>query len=289
MNKIVVGIGEILWDVLPSGKVLGGAPANFAYHVNQLGYKGLVVSSVGFDKLGDEVLSQLLDKQLEGIIERIDSPTGTVKVTIDKSGVPSYDITQNVAWDYIPFTTSIQKLAQSCDAVCYGTLAQRSETSRESIMRFIKMMPSHSLKVYDINLRQHYYTRKIIETSLYAADILKINDDELTTICTLLHIAGSNELEISRILIKRYALSLVILTKGIDGSLIVQSNNDSFQMTSKVKVVDTVGAGDAFTAAFIVSYLNGRTIEEAHRAAVEFSAFVCTKAGAMPKLSEIKI
>lgn len=281
MKKLIVGLGEILWDVFPSGKVLGGAPANFAYHINQTGHEGYVISSIGKDDLGREIMGQLSKYNLPHIIQHSDYPTGTVQVTLDREGIPSYRITDNVAWDFIEFSPLVEELAKKTSAVCYGTLAQRNDVTRNTFFNFFRSMPTNSLKIYDVNLRLNYYSKEIIEQSLIVADILKINEDELNVLCDLFNVAG-DETNRCKTLIVLFSLDIVILTKGSEGSNIITEMNSSFLTTPKVKVEDTVGAGDAFTAAFVASYLNGESIETAHRHAVNVAAYVCTKKGAMP-------
>lgn len=281
MMKKVVGIGEILWDMLPQGKQLGGAPANFAYHVCRLGGNGWAVSAISNDPLGNEINKILSTKKLYTALAEVSAPTGTVQVTLDAAGVPSYDITENVAWDMIPFTPALEEMAKETEAVCFGTLAQRSEISRNTIMKFISCMPADSLKVYDINLRQNYYSEEIIRKSLEVSDILKINDEELETVSALLGLEGT-QTERCRTLVDMFNLRLVILTKGAEGSDVVTSDAVHTIVPEKITVVDTVGAGDAFTAAFIISYLRGDSVENAHKKAGEVSSYVCTKSGAMP-------
>lgn len=279
--KKVVGIGEILWDMLPQGKQLGGAPANFAYHVCRLGGNGWAVSAISDDPIGNEINEILSTKNLHTALAEVSAPTGTVQVTLDAAGVPSYDITENVAWDMIPFTPALEEMAKETEAVCFGTLAQRSEISRNTIMKFISCMPADSLKVYDINLRQNYYSEEIIRKSLEVSDILKINDEELETVSALLGLEGTLT-ERCRTLVDMFNLRLVILTKGAEGSDVVTSDAVHTIVPEKITVVDTVGAGDAFTAAFIISYLRGDSVENAHKKAGEVSSYVCTKSGAMP-------
>lgn len=279
--KKVVGIGEILWDMLPQGKQLGGAPANFAYHVCRLGGNGWAVSAISDDPLGNEINEILSTKNLHTALAEVSAPTGTVQVTLDAAGVPSYDITENVAWDMIPFTPALEEMAKETEAVCFGTLAQRSEISRNTIMKFISCMPADSLKIYDINLRQNYYSEEIIRKSLEVSDILKINDEELETVSALLGLEGTLT-ERCRTLVDMFNLRLVILTKGAEGSDVVTSDAVHTIVPEKITVVDTVGAGDAFTAAFVISYLRGDSVENAHKKAGEVSSYVCTKSGAMP-------
>lgn len=282
MKKTVVGIGEILWDIFPDKKVLGGAPSNFAYHADHLGCEGYAISAIGNDSLGDEVLEQLSAKKLKVILERVDKPTGTVQVTLDDKGVPSYDIVQGVAWDYIPFNEAMKSLASRADAVCFGSLAQRNEVSRQSIEAFLDAVPQSCLKVFDINLRQSYYSKGLIEKSLGKADILKINDEEFATVSKMFGFEG-DEVSVARQFLSGYGLQMLVLTKGADGSSIITPGDVSKLDTPKVNVVDTVGAGDSFTAAFTASILCGDSVREAHAKAVRTSAFVCTHASGMPE------
>lgn len=286
MNNTVVGLGEILWDVFPGRKVLGGAPANFAYHVSQFGYNGYAVSAVGNDILGKEILETLADINLNYLIESTSFDTGTVKVTLNDKGIPQYEICENVAWDNIPFTARTENLAKNTQTVSFGSLAQRNSKSKDTIKKFLETMPSDSLKVFDINLRQHFYNKTILEDSLNLANMLKINDEEVIIVSELFGMHGKNEQEICNSILKEYNLDLVILTKGIDGSFVFTPKETSYQPTPKVHVADTVGAGDSFTAAFVASYLHGERIADAHQLAVEVSGYVCTQHGAMPKLPD---
>lgn len=288
MNHIIVGMGEALWDVLPEGKKIGGAPANFAYHVSQFGFDSRVVSAVGNDPLGDEILEVFAEKQLKHQLERVDYPTGTVQVTLDGEGVPCYEIKEHVAWDNIPFTDSLKRLALSTRAVCFGSLAQRNEVSRATINRFLDTMPDMEgqLKIFDINLRQGFYTKEIIRESCQRCNVLKINDEELVTISRLFGYPGIDLQDKCWILIAKYNLKMLILTCGTNGSYVFTPGTVSFQETPKVPVADTVGAGDSFTATFCASLLKGKSVPEAHKLAVEVSAYVCTQSGAMPELPE---
>lgn len=275
-------MGEILWDMLPTGKQLGGAPANFAYHVCRLGGNGWAVSAISDDELGREIKNTLSTKKLNTILEEVNEPTGTVQVTLNAAGVPTYDITEGVAWDHIPFTERIGNLAKETSAVCFGTLAQRSPESRATIHKFIESMPAGSLKVFDINLRQKYYDEKIISDSLRLADILKINDEELEIVSRMLCLSGTSE-ERCRAISREFNLKFVILTMGGDGSKVILEDSVHLSTPGKINIVDTVGAGDSFTAAFMLAYLRGESIEKAHTLATEVSSYVCTKAGAMPE------
>lgn len=285
MKNTIVGLGEILWDVFPERKVLGGAPANFAYHISQFGFNGYAVSAIGNDLLGKEILSSLEDKELNFLIETTDYPTGIVQVTLNNAGIPEYEICENVAWDNIPFTARAENLAQDTQTVCFGSLAQRSSVSKQTIHKFLNAMPKDSLKIFDINLRQNYYTKDIIHESLQMANVLKINDEEVVKIA-LLYGWGGVEQDICKRILEEYNLEILILTKGTEGSFVFTPRITSYQPTPKVHVADTVGAGDSFTAAFVAAYLHGDRIEDAHQLAVEVSAYVCTQHGAMPKLSD---
>ena len=285
MKNTVVGLGEILWDVFPERKVLGGAPANFAYHVSQFGFNGYAVSAIGDDLLGKEILKSLEEKELNYLIEQTDFPTGTVKVQLDGRGIPSHEITENVAWDNIPFTTRLENLAKNTTTVCFGSLAQRNEVSRATIHKFLDLMPADSLKVFDINLRLKYFSKDIITTSLNKASALKINDEEIVKIAEIFELQGTDE-ELCQQLLDKYKLKFLILTKGTRGSYVLTPYEKSFLATPKVTIADTVGAGDSFTAAFVASYLNGRSIAQSHQLAVEVSAYVCQQHGAMPRLAD---
>ena len=280
MKKVIVGIGEILWDMLPSGKALGGAPANFAYHAGRLGAEGWAVSAVGDDALGHEIMDIVSEKKLHTLIAVTDKPTGTVQVELDAAGVPSYNIMEDVAWDNIPFTAQMEDLAKRADAVCFGSLVQRM-ASRDSVLRFVRAMRADALKVFDINLRQHYYSKEVIEESLRLSDILKINDEEIRTVSDIFGL-GADDAAACRALISAYGLKLVILTKGAAGSEVITPDEVIPQSVGHVDVVDTVGAGDAFTAAFTVAYLRGDSLADAQRLATETASYVCSRKGAMP-------
>ncbi len=281
MKKTIVGIGEILWDMLPSGKALGGAPANFAYHAGRLGEEGWAVSAVGDDALGREILDLVASKGLHSMIAVTDKPTGTVQVKLDDRGVPAYNIMEDVAWDNIPFTPEMEELAKRADAVCFGSLVQRMN-SRPSVMRFIRAMRPDALKVFDINLRQHYYSCEVLEESLMLADILKINDEEIRIVAGMLGLSD-DAVTACRELIGNFGLRLVILTKGPEGSEVITADKVIPQGVDDVEIVDTVGAGDSFTAAFTVAYLRGDSLAEAQRLASATASYVCSRKGAMPE------
>lgn len=285
-KKVVVGMGEALWDVLPEGKKIGGAPANFAYHVSQFGLPSCVVSAIGDDALGKEIVENFTKKGLNFSLAEVPYPTGTVQVEIDQAGIPQYDIKENVAWDNIPYTENLEKLAKTTKAFCFGSLAQRNIVSRTTINDFLDAMPKEddTLIVFDVNLRQGFFTKEILCNSMQRCNILKINDEELVTVSRMFGYPGIDLQDKCWILLGKYNLKMLILTCGINGSYVFTPGNVSFLPTPKVEVEDTVGAGDSFTAAFIASILKGLSVPEAHHKAVETSAYVCTQKGAMPKL-----
>ena len=283
-KRYVVGLGEVLWDVLPEGKKLGGAPANFAYHAGQfLGMDNTIaISALGDDALADETITALREHGLNDLLPRVPYPTGTVQVTLAEGGIPTYDIREGVAWDNIPFDDDIAAIAANCRAVCFGSLAQRSAVSRTTIQRFLDATPADCLKVFDINLRQQFYTKEIIQESIRRCNILKINDEELVLIGRMFGYPGLDIENKCWLILGKYNLDMLILTCGTNGSYVFTPGNVSFQETPKVTVADTVGAGDSFTGSFVGSILNGKPVPQAHATAVRVSAFVCTQNGAMP-------
>ncbi len=289
MKKVIVGLGELLWDIFGTKKVLGGAPTNFSYLAFQFGYEAYSVSAVGDDDNGREILTSLDQKGLNHIIYTVDYPTGTVDVELDHKGVPTYTIHENVAWDNIPFNAQLKALAEKTDALSFGSLAQRSEVSRQTILEFIHHMPANALKLFDVNLRQRFYNKEILEESMRMSNILKINDEEILTVAELLGYNENDEKKVCKMLQNSFNFDIIILTKGVDGSIIFTKKEVSEMGTPMVEVVDTVGAGDSFAAAFIVSHLKGRPLKESHQLAVDVSAFVCTQQGGMPELPTLYI
>ena len=287
-KQSVIGIGEALFDVLPEGKKLGGAPANFAYHVSQFGLESCAVSAMGDDELGRELEKELNDHHLNYQIDKVAYPTGTVQVSLDANGIPCYDIKEGAAWDNIPYTSALEKLAKNCTAACFGSLAQRNEVSRNTIYHFLDNMPEGEgiLKIFDINLRQGFYDKDIITESIKRCNILKINDEELITVSRIFGYPGIDLENKCWLLLGKYNLKMLILTCGVNGSYVFTPGEVSFIETPKVEVADTVGAGDSFTGAFVASILKGKSVREAHELAVKVSAFVCTQNGAMPVLPE---
>lgn len=285
-NKLIIGIGECLFDSFADGtKELGGAPANFAYHAGQLmGMENALLISACGDDTNGTILEEELDKRgLQRIMPVIpDHPTGIVDVLPG----PSYVINEGVAYDVIPFTSEMEAVARKAAVVCFGSLAQRNEVSRETILRFLDASPSDCIKVFDINIRQHYYSREIIERSLQKCNILKLNEDELPEVCRMFGIKSAIPEERCRRIMSLWHIDTVIFTCGAIGSYVFTPNETSYMDSPKVQVANTVGAGDSFTATYCCGLLLGKDICEAHRLAAEVSAFVCTKPGAMPTIPE---
>ena len=277
---VVIGIGEILWDLLPDGKVLGGAPANFAWHAQQLGSRSSVISAVGHDDLGQEINDIIHHHALHNCMSISDKPTGTVEVELE-NGIPRYIIHENVAWDHITLTAEALTVLSQADAICFGTLAQRHEISRNAIHQALSLVPDKCLKVFDINLRQHWYSEQVIRDSLEKSDILKINDEELAIVANMFKIRGAEE-DICYNILSAYKLKMVALTKGSVGSLLLTGDNQSYIDTPIVDVIDTVGAGDSFTAALVAGWLRKESLSSIHDQAVTISAYVCTQRGATP-------
>lgn len=298
-KKKIVAIGEMLWDMMPLGKALGGAPLNFAYWAARRGCEAAAISAIGRDSLGEEIL-----KVTQGIgvtlsaMQVNDFPTGTVGVSLSEDGVPEYTIHENVAWDNIEDSTKAYALVREADAICWGSLAQRSAKCRDAILRLIDAAPDKCLKVFDINLRQNFYSRETIEASLRRADILKLNEDELPIVERMLGLSGPIAI------METYQLLYLVYTCGAEKSEIfgriegegrqgegsvnegtgVPNGNHPYALLSSiatpiVKVVNTVGAGDSFTAAFVAGILSGLSPAAAHADAVALSAHVCTLPG----------
>ena len=283
----LAGLGEILWDILPAGKQLGGAPANFAYHAQALGAKGVVVSCVGDDELGKEILSRLGGLGLDCRFIAVDKahPTGTVTVKLDENGKADFTIHENVAWDFIPLDAGLLELAAQTDAVCFGSLCQRWEVSRNTVRRFLQATKPDCIRVLDINIRQSYYNKDIVHTMLQVSDVLKLNDEELPVVAELLDMTGS-ETNIFSQLTERYALRLIALTRGASGSRLYAQGEDSNHPGFPAQVADTVGAGDSFTAAMTLGLLQGKELDRINEDANRVASYVCTQSGATPKLPD---
>lgn len=279
-RPVVVGIGELLWDVLPTGKRAGGAPINFVYHATQQGAEGFAISAVGNDVSGTEIVQELDQNGISHVLGIVGYPTGSVMVEL-KDGIPTYTIIEGVAWDHIPLTQESIQLVKKADAVCFGTLAQRSVESRTTIHTLLSYAREEALRFFDINIRQSYYSEELIRSLLEKANVFKINDEELELVRKMFSLSDDEDTA-CRELIERFGLRFMILTAGSRYSSIYTADDQSTIRTPKVEVVDTVGAGDSFSGAFVYSILTGKSLREAHQNAVDTAAFVCTKAGAWP-------
>lgn len=285
-KPIVLSLGELLWDMLPSGKRAGGAPVNFAYHAAMNGVEGYAISAIGQDELGDELMVETEKSGVKSLIQRNAWPTSTVQVAL-KNGIPEYTIVKNVAWDHILLTRELIDLVKKADAVCFGTLALRSQETHDTIIELLKHTKPNALKFFDINLRGDHYSKDLIEELLANATVFKLNDAELLLLRDMFNIRGASDNEACRWFISEYNLDYMVLTGGSTFSTIISKGGESSTLaTPHVEVVDTVGAGDSFSGTFTAKILTGSTLEEAHRAAVNTSAFVCTKDGAWPTYPE---
>jgi fructokinase len=290
MKQPILGLGEILWDLLPDGPQLGGAPFNFTFHCHQLGWPAVMVSRIGRDSPGQEIQQRLRDLNLSAEQLQVDPPhsTGTVTVAFDTAGQPSYTIHENVAWDYLAWQPDLATLAQTAAAVCFGTLAQRNPTSRATIRQVIEAARSAKV-VCDINLRQHYWDREVIVDSLRHTDWLKLNSDELATLASLLNLGSTDEATALRAMRERYDLELVCLTRGADGCRVETATETIEEPGIPVKVIDTIGAGDSFTAGLLVSVLEGRPLREAVARANRLAARVAGSKGGTPVIDVAKL
>ncbi len=283
----LIGIGEILWDEFPGSKQLGGAPANFAFHASGLGASGLVISSIGDDQRGREIEILLEKSGVSSLLYRDpDHPTGRVSVKTDEKGMVDYLIHEDSAWDFLFFGPSFSDVARQADAVCFGTLAQRNQISGKTIIKFIRETRKNCLKIFDINLRQHYYSKEVILELLDLADVVKLNQEELDIVIPMF-LSGGEETDYLEELILMFGLDLIVLTKGKEGSRIfADRNNDSFHKPNSIQIVDSVGAGDSFTAAVALGLLKGFSLEKINRTASSVASYVCSKKGATPIIPE---
>lgn len=278
----IIGLGEILWDLLPDGKQLGGAPANFAYIASQLGNRGIVLSRVGNDEQGCAILDELRAKNLSTDNIQIDEEklTGIVNVSLNGDGQPRYEIVENAAWDFLELSGDWREIAQSADAVCFGSLAQRNAVSQKTICDFIGL--TENLRIFDVNLRQKFFSPKLLRKSFNLANIVKLNHEELPVIAEIFEIKALNPLETARRLLEKFGLKLICVTRGANGSILVTKQEVSENAGLKVQVKDTIGSGDAFTAALAHGILHGWELNETNEFANKIGAFVASKTGAMP-------
>jgi len=284
-SPVIVGLGEILWDVFPDGPRFGGAPANFACHVAALGGSAEMVSAVGNDELGVRALAELQNRRVAtcGVHRHEDRPTGIVTVSLDDDGHASYEFAADTAWDALPWSEELARLAERTSAVSFGTLGQRSECSRETIRRFVAATPSRALRIFDVNLRPPFVSDPVIIDSLALANVLKLNDEELPAVAALCELSGS-DVEVIQELAEKFALRAIALTRGPDGAVLVRDGQVSEHPGIETHVVDTVGAGDAFTAALALGLLDGSDLTAINRSACQVAAFVCSQSGAAPQL-----
>ncbi|NEG70053.1 carbohydrate kinase family protein [Bifidobacterium choloepi] len=269
--------------MLPTGKRAGGAPVNFAYHAMMNGAESYAVSAVGEDALGDELLEQAHDAGVHTVVQRNAWPTGTVAVKL-KEGIPEYDIVKGVAWDHIAYTRELIDVVSRADAICYGTLALRSQETHDTIIELLKAVKPGAMTFFDVNLRGDHYSKELIEELLDYSTVFKINDAELLLVRDMFDIRGTSDDAACRWFIDNYDLDYVILTAGADYSTIVSRTGESSTVpTPKVVVADTVGAGDSFSGVFTARTLLGDPLPVAHRRAVNTAAYVCTQSGAWPE------
>jgi fructokinase len=281
---VAVGLGEVLWDLLPQGKQLGGAPANFAYMAALLGHRGVVASSAGRDALGDELRQKLVALGLDKSFLQLDPahPTGTVKVHVDAAGQPTYEITEGVAWDFLELTPQWQHLAANASVICFGSLAQRSLQSRATIQEFVAAAPRATLRIFDVNLRQQFFSAEVLSASLQLANVAKLNDLELPVVMRELGLSFDGEESSAERLRHAFGLKLVCVTRGSRGSLLVSERERDAHPGFPVRVVDSVGAGDAFTAALAHHLLKGSSLRVTNEAANRMGAWVASQSGATP-------
>jgi fructokinase len=295
MNFKVIGVGEVLWDLLPTGPQFGGAPANFAYHAHALGAQVNLITRIGDDDLGRAVIRRLQETGLTQTTVQIDktAPTGTARVAISGDGLAHFTIQDSVAWDCIAVTGEALAAAREARAICFGSLAQRAETSRRTIQQLVAATPTDALRVFDINLRQQFYTRDVIEQALRAANVLKLSDDELPVVAAMFRRTSSTEAQIDS-LARDFDLQVVALTRGANGSLLYQAlplprrleggPRWSDCSSRPVKIVDTVGAGDSFTAALVLGLLGKMDLDQINAIANDIASYVCSQPGATPSL-----
>jgi fructokinase len=288
----VVGLGELLWDMFPEGEQLGGAPANFAYMTNLLGDRGVVASRIGDDDLGRAARQRLERLRLSTTDVQLDPahPTGVVKVDVDPAGQPTFDIARDVAWDFFEWTPAWNSLAERADAVCFGSLAQRSPQSLKTIRSFLNALRPGTTRVFDVNLRQSFYSARVLEESSEVADIIKVNHDELPVVAKLLGLPFTyDEMRAAQWLRAKYDAKLVCITRGAKGSVVVSETETSEHPGYRVHVADTVGAGDAFTAALVYHYLRHASVSTLNEAANRMGAWVASQSGATPAPDEFRL
>ncbi|HTH64291.1 MAG TPA: PfkB family carbohydrate kinase [Gemmatimonadales bacterium] len=287
-QPVVVGLGEALWDVLPDGDHFGGAPANVALHAAALGAESWLVSAVGQDARGDAALARLdaAGVRRDTVARLADHPTGVVRVTLDAAGHPVYDIATESACDYLPWSEAVRHVAERADAIAFGSLAQRSPTSRATIRRAVATTRGTSWRLFDVNLRQTYYDAGVLATSLELANAVKLNDEELPVVAQLCGVRAAAPVDQLRALCDRFGLRLAALTRGACGALLVTPDEVCESAAPPTVVADTVGAGDAFTAALLIGVLAGCSLDAVSRRANAVASYVCSQPGATPPIPE---
>ncbi len=280
----IVGLGEVLWDMLPNGKQLGGAPSNFAYISTLLGNEGIVASRIGNDRLGNEAATQLSRVGVSTAAIQRDPQhlTGTVEVEVDAKGQPTFQIAENVAWDFLEWTPDWQQLAAQADAVCFGSLAQRGDVSRSTIRKFLATTRADAFRIFDVNLRQHFHSKDVLAESMKVAEVVKLNHEELPKVATTLGLDYRDDVSTARDLIESQQLKLVCITRGERGSVLVDRSAVNEHAGYRVRIGDTIGAGDAFTAALVYEYLRGTSLAQMNETANRMGAWVASQVGAMP-------
>ena len=284
----IIGLGELLWDVFPGKKQLGGAPANFSYMTHLLGDTGIIASRLGVDRLGAEAREALDRLEVDSTHVQTDAirPTGTVSVKIAADGQPSYEIIEPVAWDFLEWTPEWQNLARHADAVCFGSLSQRCLVSHETVRTFLRWTEPTALRVFDVTLRQNFYTRKVLEESIRSANIIKCNEEELSTLVSVFGSTAKTIAEAAQWLLGAYGVELVCVTRGERGSILFDRKGSDTHPGQRVQVVDTVGAGDAFAAALVHHYLRGSSLKAINEAANQLGAWVASQSGATPPAND---
>lgn len=285
-RPVLVGIGEVLWDVYPDAARFGGAPANFACHAEALGADAVLISAVGVDELGDRALETLKQHFVDSscVTRDRNHSTGQVNVTLDAAGRANYQFADDSAWDHLQWSEPVESIARQADAVCFGTLAQRSRVSRDMIRRFVELTPAGTLRMFDVNLRQNFYDADTIDASLKLATAVKLNEEELPIVARLCGILGVNARGMLRGLVERYELWIAALTCGKDGAMLMTADQESRCPALPTTVVDTVGAGDAFTATLVMDCLHAVPLGEINQHANAVASFICSQAGAVAPL-----
>jgi len=283
-RRKIVGLGEILWDMLPNGKQLGGAPSNFAYISTLLGNEGIVASRVGRDSLGNEAIGQLAQLGVDTASIQADPvhPTGTVQVEVDHAGQPKFEIAEAVAWDFLEWTPAWQQLAARADAICFGSLAQRAPASRATIRQFVGAAKQDAVRIFDVNLRQQFHSKEVLAESFKVADIVKLNHEELPRLMQMFGLQHRDEIASADSLVQLHNLKLICVTRGYRGSLLINHRTLNQHPGYQIQIGDAIGAGDAFTAALVYEYLQGASLPRMNETANKMGAWVASRVGGMP-------